>query len=226
MRNLIIAGASEKDRSEWRLRPIAVPPLKGFIVVMRKKWSGGEWLEVHNEIFTSDDDARKWLKEKAPRSVGLAYIIEIGTKKMTTDEIQAAVDMAKRAKELAEKATPGPWDESDDDGNETCGVCSEEGYHSTGPWDVSEDEAIADTVFIAASRTTVPALADAVIALDEELTKVQEENERLRRIATTAFLVLRGMDEGAGGTDLLIGMRNELRDALYAPHQSKKGETR
>jgi len=78
-------------------------------------------------------------------------------KAMSPDEIAQVVALAEETKEIASKATEGPWD------TDLCyvGIGASSGCALT---ETSEDAA-----FIARARTAAPALADAVVRLAEKV---------------------------------------------------------
>lgn len=99
---------------------------------------------------------------------------------MVSADVAALRRLATKAKEQAAAATPGPWIQRAighwddkrhiddvDGGLVAAAFCDPED---------AKMQVIADAAFIAAARTDVPALADAVLAL-------ADENERLRMLA-------------------------------------------
>lgn len=107
---------------------------------------------------------------------------------MTTDQLTAYLAAAKAAKGRADKATPGPWwrtdppwgmsdavhaGPSDDPHTAKAHVCISATFI---PIEVNEDiDEAADMGFIAAARTDIPTLADAVVALAAEVERLQNE---------------------------------------------------
>lgn len=94
--------------------------------------------------------------------------------------------LARAAKERAEKATPGPWEwdgrREESDPDIPGGVFV---YHPQGSFlattavclsDTYEDDHL-DLDFIAASRTDVPALADAVLQLVQRVRELENGQE-------------------------------------------------
>lgn len=88
---------------------------------------------------------------------------------MTPTDIEAMVSRAREAKELAEQATPGPWEVvgnhwvmADD------GMVNGHGYEG--------EMVIDDSKFVAASRTGWPATADDVLALVAEVERLRGLN--------------------------------------------------
>lgn len=96
---------------------------------------------------------------------------------MTPLDIPTLRSLAVAARERADKATAGPWMQSDDrrgtavvDGTRSITVCRHGADRVT-----SRENA----AFVAASRTDVPALADALVAALDEV-------ERLRKVEAAA----------------------------------------
>jgi hypothetical protein len=104
-------------------------------------------------------------------------------------DLTAIENLARDAKERAEKATPGPWVAngqenygsrvvSDDAHGVTIGWFGENGaYTKAGFHVVSSGEAGANAVLCAASRTDVPALADAVLQLVQRVRELENGQE-------------------------------------------------
>jgi hypothetical protein len=126
-------------------------------------------------------------------------------------------ELALRAKEMAEKATKGPWtrrpvsvrypratNRQDNhnwnliDGMETC---AGEAHRGTAPYPDPFYIALPDAEFIASSRTVVPELADAVL-------KLLEDNERLREQRPSILL------DAFKARDRAIAENAKLRAAL------------
>lgn len=129
---------------------------------------------------------------------------------MTNDEL------INRARELAAKATPGPWiygtdpDQQDDyermendldgldlkiivspgDGSHIMGVWAEGRWTSVDYFEFVEPNAR----FCAASRELVPALADALDALRAELARVTAERDRMRAELKPAYETIHDLD--------------------------------
>lgn len=86
-------------------------------------------------------------------------------------------ELAKRALELAEKATPGPWEVIEKDGIYSS---KKDDYNNpteivweTIPYENVGVRSTEDAHFIAESRTLLPALAEAVLDLEEKLKVAQ-----------------------------------------------------
>jgi len=96
------------------------------------------------------------------------------------------LELAKKARERADKATPGPWHGDAHDGSvkyKMLGADDRVVYriHTNYDWDDEPEryEVYFDEEFIMAARTDVPALCDAVEELAAEVERQGEEIEQL-----------------------------------------------
>ena len=109
-------------------------------------------------------------------------------------------DFIKQARELAERATPGPWTK---EGKTPCGIDSEttskESSWVVAPDDDYQTPTLNDAAFIAEARTLVPRLLDALELLreqrdswardtDEELYVIERQLKNVDDAAVLAIL--------------------------------------
>lgn len=115
---------------------------------------------------------------------------------MTPAEIAEALQVAREARERAEKATPAPWTHSNVLPPELIEIADCFGFiraprpagsHHLGPFDVGQWRARAavDAPFIAAARTDVPVLAALVERMAEDLARLPSA-ERLAEMRARA----------------------------------------
>lgn len=121
-----------------------------------------------------------------------------------------------QARERAEKATPGPWvfsDSSDPRGRkgEFRSASPHNGFMLVGPW-IND----ADAEFIAAARTDVPALCDALEAAHAEVERLRELAD-FARLLGPARMVLDRCAEGVANPSEAADMAQRIVDLIGHP---------
>ena len=86
-------------------------------------------------------------------------------------DLDATSTLAREAKARADRATPGPWAVVAGETNGPFGVCAGRQIISCAAALIERHET---ATFIAAARTDVPAIADAVLALVERVRELSE----------------------------------------------------